>query len=71
MLISLLINMLDIYIYSNTFAQAGLVNGSNSYILPGSRTENITLLNSTSNIGEQGAWFFRISEFLPASMFIN
>ena len=54
--------------YSETFAQAGLVNGSSSYyILPGSKTEDIVLLNSTSNIGQQGVWLFRTSNFLPAS----
>lgn len=53
--------------HSGTFAQAGLVNGSNFYILDGSRTANITLLNSTSNIGQEGVWLFRISDFLPAS----
>lgn len=53
---------------SEIFAQAGLVNGSNFYILPGSGTANISLLTSTSNIGQEGAWLFRISEFASASM---
>ena len=53
------------------FAQAGLINGSNDYILPGSRSERIISLNSTSNVGEPGAWFFRVDDFSPASLCNN
>ena len=53
------------------FAQAGLINGSDHYILPGSSSKNITFLNSTSNVGEKGAWFFRINDFSPASLCLD
>ena len=51
-------------------AQAGFVNGFQNYILPGSRTQNITLLNSSSNIGVQGVWLFRLHDFTPGGMYI-
>lgn len=50
-------------------SQAGIVNGTTSYLLPGSGTENITLLNSTSNVDQPGVWLFRIDDFSPACMF--
>ena len=59
-----------IYSETKSNAQAGLVNGSDFYTLPGSGTENITLLNVTSNVGQQGSWFFRLHSFLPACMLL-
>ena len=46
-------------------AQAGILSESQDYIFPGSSSENITLLNMSSNIGVEGIWLFRLDEFSP------
>ena len=52
------------------FAQAGVLSGSQNFIFPGSNTKNITLLNSSSNIGVQGVWLFRLHDFSPEGTYV-
>ena len=66
-------HMYWVWVYSLHYrnAQAGFVNGSESYLLPGSGTENVTLLNVISNIGVPGAWLFRLHDFAPGGMIVT
>lgn len=52
------------YFFSGTPAFVGFQNvtGKKVYSLPGSGTEQVLLLQNTSNIGEPGIWVFRIDD---------
>ena len=48
----------------SALAQAGFNAGDNRtfYLIPGSGTEAIRNINSTSNVGVPGMWIFKVSE---------
>ncbi|KAM5132512.1 alpha-tectorin-like [Mantella aurantiaca] len=44
-------------------AQAGLSSGSNHFNIPGSRTDEVLKIATTSNVNHRGRWMFQVDEF--------